>query len=165
MNVFLPYERNITRSVQSLDDLRLNKQILECIQLLTAYVRKEINHEDKVGYTNHPVYKHFTSTSYNLYVLMKYTIESCIEYYNRFGQVHKLYEKACELRNNLFRYPDNIDMLYEPYFMRGSLGQPEYIRTTENVSQLFQDRLIEKWNNDKRQPLWTNRDKPEFYNE
>ena len=43
MNVFLPYERNLKKSVQSLDDKRLNKQILECYQLLTTYVKREIN--------------------------------------------------------------------------------------------------------------------------
>ena len=47
--------------------------------------------------------------------------------------------------------------------MRGSLGQPEYIRTTENVSQLFQNRLVEKWSTDKRPPKWTNRSVPEFW--
>ena len=163
MNIFLPYERDLKKCVQSLDDKRLNKQILECYQLLNNYVRKELNHEEKVGYTNHPVYKHFTSNSYNLYAMMKYAIEACIEYLYRFKIDHKLFNSINKLRKNVFKYPNNIDSLYEPYFMRGSLGQPEYIRTTENVSQLFQKRLIEKWDNDKRKPIWTNRNKPEFY--
>lgn len=33
MNIFLPYEEDIERSVRSLDDKRLNKQILECYQM------------------------------------------------------------------------------------------------------------------------------------
>ena len=66
MNLFLPYERDLKKSVQSLDDVRLNKQIIECVQLLNAYVRKELKHEDRVGYSNHPVYLHFISSSYNL---------------------------------------------------------------------------------------------------
>lgn len=163
MNVFLPYERNLKKSVQCLDDLRLNKQILECMQLLTAYKRQKLLREEKVGYTNHPVYKHFTSTSYNLYALMKYAIECCIEYQYRFGRKHKLEPELIYLRDNLLKYPDNIDYLYEPYFMRGSLGQPEYIRTTEHVSELFQERLVEKWLHDKKQPRWTNRLEPEFW--
>lgn len=163
MNVFLPYERNLRKSVQCLDDLRLNKQILECLQLLNVYIRHELNHEEKVGYRNHPVYKHFSSTSYNLYALMKYAVECCIEYKHRFGKDHRLYLDINDLNKRLFQYPDNIDYLYQPYYMRGSLGQPEYIRTTENVSQLFQDRLVEKWKSDKRVPKWTNRDEPEFW--
>lgn len=163
MNVFLPYERNLTKSVQCLDDLRLNKQILECLQLLNTYVRSQVNHEEKVGYRNHPVYKHFSSTSYNLYALMKYAIESCIEYKHRFDREHKLYVELISLRTRLFNYPENIDYLYQPYYMRGSLGQPEYIRTTENVSELFQQRLVQKWSQDKRQPRWTNREEPIFW--
>jgi hypothetical protein len=55
---------------------------------------------------------------------------------------------------------------FTPYYMEGSKGQPNYIRTTENVSALFQQKLINKWNNDKakgREPKWTNRQVPEFY--
>ena len=163
MNVFLPYERNLKRSVQCLDDLRLNKQILECLQLLNTYVRRELEHDPRVGYANHPVYKHFSSTSYNLYALTKYVIESCIEYQHRFGKEHKLQKELYRFKQNMFNYPDNIDYLYQPYFMRGSLGQPEYIRTYENVSELFQQRLVEKWSQDKRQPRWTKREEPEFW--
>lgn len=165
MNVFLPYERDIKKSVQSLDDKRLNKQILECYQLLTTYIKREINGiKDKgAGYFNHPVYKHFISTSYNLHALMKYSIEACIEYKYRMGIDHKLYQPLNRLKINLFKYPDSIDCLYQPYFMRGSLGQLEYVRTYENVSQLFKDRLVEKWSNDKIKPKWTNREIPEFY--
>ena len=165
MNVFLPYERDLKKSVQSLDDARLNKQILECLQLLNAYVRKELNHESKVGYTGHPVYLHFTSNSYNIYALVKYAVECCNEYMYRFEVPHKLSLDINKFRTNLFNYPDNIDLLYTPYFMRGSLGQPEYIRTHEGVSQLFQDRLNEKWLYGKRKPVWTKRNRPEFFTE
>jgi hypothetical protein len=47
--------------------------------------------------------------------------------------------------------------------MEGSKGKPNYIRTTENVSELYQKKLINKWQNDKRPPKWTNREKPDFY--
>lgn len=163
MNVFLPYERDLKRSVQCLDDLRLNKQILECLQLINTYRDKVLNHQEKVGYSNHPVYKHFTSSSYNLYALTKYAVECCYEYQHRFNKKHKLEQDILEVRRVLFSYPDNIDYLYQPYYMRGSLGQPEYIRTYEHVSELFQQRLIEKWSQDKRQPRWTNRNEPEFW--
>ena len=55
---------------------------------------------------------------------------------------------------------------FTPYYMEGSKGQAHYIRTTENVSKLFQDKLCKKWEEDKakgRNPKWTNRDVPEFY--
>ena len=49
--------------------------------------------------------------------------------------------------------------------MEGSKGQPNYIRTTENVSALYQAKLITKWENDKKPPKWTNREMPSFYKE
>lgn len=61
---------------------------------------------------------------------------------------------------------DNKGFEFTPYYMEGSKGQPNYIRTTENVSALFQDKLCKKWEQDKakgRNPKWTNRDVPEFY--
>ena len=47
--------------------------------------------------------------------------------------------------------------------MEGSKGQPNYIRTTENVSVLYQVKLIRKWETDKKPPKWTKRGMPSFY--
>ena len=47
--------------------------------------------------------------------------------------------------------------------MEGSKGQPNYIRTTDNVSYLYQAKLIKKWETDKKPPKWTNRGMPSFY--
>ena len=55
MNIFLPYENDISKSVESLDDRRLNKQIVECSQLLNNAI-KELKGEEIKGYKNHPVY-------------------------------------------------------------------------------------------------------------
>ena len=38
MQVFLPYPDDLVKSAQSLDDLRLNKQITEINQILLTYV-------------------------------------------------------------------------------------------------------------------------------
>ena len=61
---------------------------------------------------------------------------------------------------------DVVQPKYIPYYMEGSKGQPNYIRTTENVSTLFQSKLCKKWDADKekgRPPKWTNRQVPDFY--
>jgi hypothetical protein len=50
--------------------------------------------------------------------------------------------------------------------MSGSKNSLDCIRTTENVSNLFRQKLIMKWNNDKlknRNPKWTNRESPKWY--
>ena len=160
MNIFLPYENDINKSVQSLDNLRLNKQILETYQLLTNAI-KEKRGQDVKGYTNHPVYVFYKT---NLPFLMWYGYSCCREYQYRFQKPHKLttnFMSAIMLFNVV---EENV--AYIPYYMEGSKGQPNYIRTTENVSALFQQKLINKWNNDNakgRQPRWTNRNIPDFY--
>lgn len=162
MNIFLPYENDIDKSVQSLDDLRLNKQILETYQLLTNAI-KEKKGQDVKGYTNHPIYVFYKT---NLPFLMWYGYSCCREYQYRFQKPHKLttnFMSAIMLFNVV---EENVD--YIPYYMEGSKSQPNYIRATENVSELFQQKLIKKWNTDKekgRPPKWTNRDVPSFYRE
>jgi hypothetical protein len=57
VNIFLPYENDIKKSVESLDDRRLNKQILECKQLLSLSIDEYscVDVSDR-GYRNHPIY-------------------------------------------------------------------------------------------------------------
>ena len=155
MNIFLPYENDIRKSVQSLDDLRLNKQILETYQLLSNAI-KENKGEEVKGYKNHPIYVHYKE---NIGFLAVYGQQCCREHHIRFGKCHKLNQPLWEVCYST----DSLN--YVPFYMEGSKGQPNYIRTTENVSELYQQKLINKWQNDKRQPKWTNRKMPSFYKE
>ena len=159
MNIFLPYENDVNKSVQSLCDLRLNKQILECYQLFKNAL-KEKNEEEVKGYKNHPIYVHYKS---NIEFLAMYGLCCCREYYGRFHKTHKLEETFIQ-----FMWGKTAPVEYTPFYMQGSKGQLNYIRTTENVSELYQKKLCEKWENDKakgRPPKWTNRDIPSFYKE
>lgn len=165
MNIFLPYEDEIVESVICLDDLRLNKQILEVYQLYMNAVNEMRGYEIK-GYKNHPIYIFYKD---NIKFLAYYGWKCCNEYSYRFNRCHKLrtyfvdwmVELFIEYKNKIIPQPD-----YVPFYMEGSKGQPNYIRTTSNVSALFQQKLINKWNNDNakgRPPKWTNRQVPEFY--
>ncbi len=155
MNIFLPYENDIQKSVESLDDKRLNKQILECYQLLSLAIdEKEGVDISKRRYKNHPIYLHY---KYGSGFVALYGIYCCDEYKYRFNKKHKL-EKLFIL---LFNISDNFSCT--PFYMEGSKGKPNYIRTTENVSVLYQVKLIKKWETDKKPPKWTNRQKPLFY--
>ncbi len=159
MNIFLPYEDDIVKSVQSLDDVRLNKQILETYQLLISAI-KEKNGEKPNGWYKHPIYVFYKD---NIRFLANYGYNCCREYYYRFKKPHKLEERFNDYIHDFFA---EQEPKFTPYYMEGSKGQPNYIRTTENVSALFQQKLIKKWEQDKakgRQPKWTNRDVPEFY--
>ena len=156
MNIFLPYETDITKSVQALDDKRLNKQILEVKQILDVTMGKS------AGYANHPVtqwYKKYPK------FLIEYFANCLTEYKFRFGKEHKYTDIG---RKYLPIIGFGIYIKWEPYYAEGSKSNPNYIRTTKNVSKLFQQKLCNKWHNDitkGRPPKWTNRRKPEFWEE
>lgn len=161
MNIFLPYEDDVIASVQALDDKRLIKQISECYQLLYNAIAERAGYEVK-GYKNHPIYVHYKDS---IGFLIFYGGICCYEYRWRFGKEHK-YHYVFGSRLILKDHPQRDELLdpkFVPFYMEGSKGQPNYIRTTENVSELFQRKLIKKWQNDKRPPKWTNCEMPEFY--
>lgn len=160
MNIFLPYEHDIQKSVQTLDDLRLNKQILECYQLLTLAIDEQNGIDiSKRGYKNHPIYSHYKN---EIHFLCAYGITCCNEYYYRHDKNHKIMIKFIRAKHFI---KQKQTLTYTPFYMEGSKGQLNYIRTFENVSELYQNKLISKWINDKKPPKWTNREMPSFYKE
>ena len=99
MNIFLPYENDIRKSVESLDDLRLNKQILEIYQLLRLSIDESKSFDiSERGYRNHPIYLHYKN---NKKFLIDYGFKCCKEYSHRFNKVHKLYSY---FTNSFFKY-------------------------------------------------------------
>lgn len=160
MNIFLPYEHDIEKSVMSLDDLRLNKQILECDQLVLNSLKERAGVQIK-WYKNHPIYVHY---KYNISFLLVYGYRCCVEYQHRFNKKHALTDKF--IYSMLAMRVDEEHLEYTPFYMEGSMGQPNYIRTTTEVSELYQAKLCAKWDKDKmkgRTPKWTNREIPAFY--
>ena len=172
MNIFLPYENDIVASVESLDDVRLNKQIVETYQLLTLAIKEQQEeHEVKAGHYHHPVYVFYKD---NIPFLAYYGYKCCREYKERFDKHHKLMAYFIGRCSRLIETTTDTNHIeikikepqYQPYYMEGAKGEPNYIRTTENVSALFQNKLCKKWEQDKakgRMPKWTNRQVPEFY--
>ena len=112
MNIFLPYENSMTASVSNLDDLRLNKQILECYQLLSNAI-KEQNGEEIKGYKNHPIYVHYKQYWQFLYTYGTYC---CFEYEYRFGKTHKL---LFEFEKIVYSLPKRSYVKYIPFYMQG----------------------------------------------
>ena len=148
MNLFMPY-KSVIKSVRALDDRRLVKQILECKVMLDIALGK------KSGYSKHPVCVHYKDYPDFIH---GYGMWACIEYAHRFDKLHKY---AAEFSRCIAEIYMGTPLLYAA----GSKGSKDCIRTTENVTELFQQKLIEKWNNDKVPPKWTNRGMPEFYKE
>lgn len=171
MNIFLSQD-NVVDSVRDLDDLRLQKQCVETYQLLDLAIReKEAGHEIKAGHYHHPVYLFYKD---NIPFLAYYGYICCCEYLHRFCKRHSLlefFQDRCSEFLNINAYVNSVEGIFvkpnfTPYYMEGSIKDPNHIRTTENVQDLFKKKLINKWNADKSKgrPLrWTNRQVPEFY--
>lgn len=147
--------------MQALDDKRLNKQILECYQILQVALG------NSHGYENHPVVKHYAK---DLAFLSSYGFYCCAEYKYRFEKEHKYQDVLCVVAIyelfTLGKTNGEINLLYAEY----PATDPRCIRetNTERVTALFRDKLVLKWKWDienGRPPKWTNRDKPSFWEE
>lgn len=151
MNLFLP-EVSLTDSVKCLDDRRLIKQILEVAILM----------DDTKGYSNHPVKVFYKDRKI---FLAHYGYLCCCEYFYRFEKIHKsepVFEDYLRTHGNF-----DFHMIWwkEGLYAAGSKNAPDCIRETEpyKVRQLFRQKLITKWKNDKIPPKWTNCNPPRWY--
>ena len=159
MNVFMPCA-SVIESVQSLDDLRLKKQILECKVLLDGAIAYK-NGEKPNGYFKHPVAQHYKDYPD---FLQYYGMICCNEFLYRFEKEHSYVNYFIF---HITKIPSlnisNIKILYA----EGRKNTPECIRETdrEKVYELFKNKLNNKWIADiekGRPPKWTKRGKPEW---
>ena len=163
MNVFMPCA-TIEDSVRALDDKRLIKQILECKQIIDINIRvvgsnEKVCNTEFIGYERHPVVQHYREEPYGMDFLFIYGKACCDEFEYRFEHEHALW-KYFDLFHSSFGYCRTKYMYAE-----GSKNSPDCIRETDNekVFELFKQKLIKKWDNDKYPPRWTNREKPSWY--
>ena len=166
MNIFMS-EPTIEQSVAALDDSGLNKQILECRQIINANDRV-LAGEEKVGYANHPVVVFYRDKRD---FLLEYGYHACTEYYWRFGKKHsydKYFEDAFILRGSpLLSYPVcYIDKRpgYNLFLISASLPiEYDSVSAAKVLVNEFRKKLVNKWDNDKRKPKWTRRGCPSWY--
>lgn len=163
MNIFLPYPSDIAKSVQSLDSVRLNKQILEAKVLLDgalAYAKGEVEN----GYFKHPVAQFYKD---NPQFLAWYGYECCLEYKYRFDKEHQL--ETYFRDNQIWKVrPDEKGFTppkFTPYYMELPKSDPNNIRTTNEtyVRKLFKAKLLKKWLTGKKAPNWHKRAEPIFW--
>lgn len=160
MQVFLPYPDDLSLSAQSLDDLRLNKQITEINQILLTYVN------EGGGHVNHPVNQWYKSNQ-GITFLLEYLPNLLDEYWDRFKKIHMGRFTYCGLYNYFYSgctgvFGQGPNPSFKPAYIKGQVKKDQII-TTDNVGELYQALLCEKWKHDSIEPKWTGRDKPEFY--
>lgn len=155
MNIFRPFE-DVRQCVKVLDNKRLNKQILECWQIYNINKKLDEDPTAKVGYANHPVVKFYRD--YPSFVL-HYAYTACLEYWLRNNCTdHKLHKR---IMHPYFIYTDfeQANLTTPPnFYCEGPKTDPNHKRIIgDEAYQLFQKKLIDKWNNDianNRPPYW-----------
>lgn len=97
MQVFLPFP-DIKKSVARLDNKRLNKQVLECYQILKAL------HGQTKGWVNHPATR--MCSGYTNFLCI-YGLECCNVYTRRYEKKHGLYDliKSFYDKTKFIEYP------------------------------------------------------------
>lgn len=138
----------------ALDDLRLNKMILETAQLLSTAMRMQGYSSDtiyKSTHVNHPCAVWARTNASNYMWLLVYLSHLLYEKNYRTGKTHKT--------NSIYSELCNGTQLMPP----GNLTPWPNCTPNKHISDIHEAycvTLTDKWANDKRPPKWTNRARP-----
>lgn len=152
MNIFVIHE-DTWICAQALDDLRLNKMIIETAQLLSTAMR-EMGHvgDDvyKSTHRNHPCAVWVRASSENYRWTLLYMSDLVEERQRRTGKNHKSYS----IYNTLCGGTKMMPQGPRTPFVNCSAHKnwPTF--------DAYKFTLIDKWNADKKPPTWTNSIKP-----
>ncbi|MGN1099420.1 MAG: pyrimidine dimer DNA glycosylase/endonuclease V [Christensenellales bacterium] len=151
MQVFLPYPE-FSRCAASLDNKRLNKQIVELCQLLN--IRANEGNDCFFAHSRHPVYKHYRDKPD---FLLSYLNKLCPEYYFRFSKLHN----ACFTLSGYLTFfgiaPDTLTDT--PNGLAVFVGNG--VVTSENPYPPYRRLLNAKWKESP--PSFTRRTPPPFF--
>jgi len=166
MNIFITSSNPLECAI-ALDDLRLNKMILETAQLLCSaypilFKNKSTSGLYKDTHYNHPcavwtrtsiinyiwLYKHFEHLSYEKEYRTDKTHKSFLELEDKLGS---------PIQNELENLGDKG--FPTPLF---SFNCTENFTHIPNVHLAYRLRMLEKWQKDLKQPTWHNRGKPSW---
>jgi hypothetical protein len=156
MNIFAT-SSDPKECAQMLDDLRLNKMIVETAQILCTVLHQRGIHEDwmyKPTHEHHPCVVWAGSYDGNMDWLHSLLCHMCDEWDYRFP--HRQPHRTGDLVWNLFDKISRIGMDVTP-FPNCSLH-----KDIEDVHLAYRRTMVDKWNNDKRVPKWTKRGIPRW---
>ena len=165
MNIFLTSYNQI-EAASHLDDLRLNKMILETAQLLSSGYRHLFG-EDKLLYKdthiNHPCTIWTRNSKEHYSWLVEYFDALAQEKFKRDGFINKNQRKFHKSWQVLFKLFDSKKINY-------NIKKPQEFfnfnctdfKEEKDVRIAYRKQLINKWINDKKPPKWTGCKYPDF---
>ena len=152
MNIFVPYPDSM-KCAEALDDLRLNKMILETAQILSTVLHhyKTSMNVYKATHVNHPCCVWARQNKSNYRWLYGHFVDLCDEKFYRTGKTHKSATLA-------LMFADGIKLL--PEGQQTPFANCTPYKLISDVHAAYRATLIGKWIADKRPPKWTKRQKP-----
>lgn len=159
VNIFA-ISSNPIECARALDDKRVNKILLECVQVMCTHLNgKGYTTPYKSNHKNHPITKWAGESSDNLAWLFHYGRALHNEFQYRYGHTHKSGLVLEALR---------------PYIKKWSQPPKRFQNCARNLNvgldythlpthEAYRQYLAYKWNNLDRKPRWTNRGHPTWY--
>ena len=170
MQIFLS-SQEVHICARNLDDLRLNKQVIEACQIASTAAWKldcafgESLTAQKIAYLptheKHPLVLWASENYSNLTAIIHFGLACSDEYYKRFDKIHKTMKNLHNFwLKLLLRLDFDSKMIESINLMPNCTINHKHI---QNTHKAYQQELILKWKNDKKPPKWTNRCVPEFW--
>lgn len=158
MNIFVtspdPYA-----CAQYLDDKRVVKMVLETAQLLATAINENGGKASyKSTHINHPCTVWARDCRANYVWLLHHFDALCMEYYKRFGKVHKCSEYKQEFIAGTLNIKPNQDEIRTDF---PNCTTYKHL-SGDDVYQAYQLYLNDKWKNDKRKPRWHGQTRSEY---
>lgn len=158
MNIFATYDCPV-KSALALDDVRLNKMIIETAQMLSTVLRKELVFDDRLyksAYERHPCTLWAGRTRGNFQWLCNHGLAMSIIYEVMYGKKHKSSEVISLCSSLVHKVPKG--------------GLTEFADCTEfkdrtdiPVTERYKMFMNLKWSRDTITLKWTGRKVPSFY--
>lgn len=175
MNIFVT-DPDPEVSAKNLDDVRLNKMILESCQMLAYALAANGCPELELPYTkagkpykvngphkNHPCSIWAGRTRANYQWLLEHFIALCREKFRRTGKPHASYSNLLRLIEADKYIPEGpLEQFQNSSLYKSQEPISAYKKTM--CDKWDQDKLEAKTNPHKKPPTWTNAQKPDWYN-
>lgn len=162
MNIFVTDPCPV-KSAQALDDLRLNKMILESVQMCAVALaengcpqlelpqKKDGTPFKATGWGKHPCTVWVKQSRANYEWLVEHTGALITEMYRRRGTLHSMHRNM----------PGLIEgRKYMPLSGPSEYANSSMFKNNPDVIQAYRETMVVKWNNDVRVPRWTNSSPP-----
>ena len=164
MNIFVT-DPDPVESAKALDDLRLNKMIIESVQMLTVAlathgcpsseipIKKDGTPFKDSGWVNHPCTVWVKSSKSNYNWLVEHTVALINEMQARTGTLHSASQNIPRLISGAQYIPEHGLYKFANCSMYGQ-------NTDADIVLCYRNTMKTKWVTDKRPPKWTNASKP-----